>query len=177
MVSRLSDKVIFSEPIMTMCYDMNGNIIPTDKVALNFNNTFEFERLERHGIVTRRTTNFMDSIMSTCYFAKIYGYLEIEEMTAWNKYFELLFSQNPNVVDAHAHFFCSSEHIPYVLCGNRNDRKTKVCVGELNNALYTTVNLNDEENPFSFSKRMYKNVVANYQKIFWNNVKEIKIEF
>lgn len=160
---------IWSEPLFTVCYNKDNKIIPNDDVKLNFENTHI--RLD-HNVTVSGTTTFQESIMSICDCAKIFGYLDDDELNGWNIYFNLLFEQNPNIVHAQAHFFCSDFEFPYVIHKNTTS-PVKIEKGVSRHALYTKVNLQcdlEEECPFAFDVEMYKNILFNYPKIFWSEM-------
>lgn len=132
---------IDSAPLTTRCVDASGAVVPPATVMLDFTACRDarwLDKLTNHGMFEDRMTPcaFHEGVMGTYDTAKIWGYLEAEELQAWTQLFRLLFAQNPRVVQAQAHFFCTDEGFPYVILCHASDGVPRALVGSLGHCLY-----------------------------------------
>jgi hypothetical protein len=162
---------IWSNPVVTICYDKNNELIDTKTVKLDFTHIEIGEtlsNLENHDIIVRDITNFDDSVMNACEISKIYGYWNESEQNGWNKYFKIVFEQNDNVYEAQAHFFCQDLDFPYYISCKRNNL-ISLYVGNKHSVLYTI----KEKCELSFDKYNYIKCIVEDNDLFLKEFSKI----
>ena len=167
---------IYSFPLFTICFDINGDVIPFDKVILNFTDDQTIDRLDNHGIIINGKTTFEESIMASDDSSKIFGYFDHHECSAWTTYFDILFDQNPNIEEAQAHFYCSDERFPFVFIKSKTEN-LHVRYGSVHNILYTKLIIEDDDYDFQIDIDKYKDLVINHKSVFRNEFNNMNIKF
>lgn len=165
----------WSEPVFAICHNIDGKNIPAYSVILDFRNFSGIERLADHNITVHGITNFFDSICATCDCAKLYGFFDGAEIAAWDKYFQIMFLQNPNIYDAQAHFYCDRYGIPFMISKRRTDTCVKVFKGQKYNILYNCIKLRINPTPkdmIEFDAEMYKNIVRFKNELLISTMEE-----
>jgi hypothetical protein len=88
----------------------------------------------------------LEEIKSECYdTAKIYGYLDENELNGWNEFLIGLSKQIPNK-NIEFHFYCSDEKLPYYFQYNHEDQIVYLYKGQRNHICYFDANYEYDEN-------------------------------
>lgn len=157
--------------IFTICHCNDSSVIENVEVDFtNIEHLPEIQYVESIGLKVDGIKKFNDIFYTSYGHLRIFGYLDNDAVRMWNKFYDIIFEQNPQVYDIQAHFWCSDERKPFVIRKKRKYDNIRLFIGNENDVLYTKVDYSidpNDESPTSFDEEKYINLVKIYPKIFW----------